>query len=237
MAASPATRALRTDRRGTTARSCRRRMFLPAAETPGSSSRWADRCCELACATRAPGSATRRVGPSVAVNLSARQFRAGDLSRRSSARQLRAVGSRPEPAAPRADGGGDHRRRSPISSSSSGELRELGVQLGLDDFGTGFVSLPQLLRLPLTYVKIDQAIVQQRHRVRRQAAAGGRDRHGRRPRPALDRRGRRDGRSSSIALRELGCDQAQGYLFAQPLPVDDLAAAPRIEDNSRSLRL
>jgi diguanylate cyclase (GGDEF)-like protein len=97
-------------------------------------------------------------------------------------------------------------------------IRDLGVQIGLDDFGTGYASLTHLRRLPLTFVKIDQTFVQgletdhEDDRIvsavvdlasnlgLRSIAEGVETQH------QLDR------------LRELGCDQAQGYLFARPLP-------------------
>ena len=104
-----------------------------------------------------------------------------------------------------------------------GHLRDLGVQIGLDDFGTGYASLTHLRRLPLTFVKIDQTFV-------RGLETDGEDQRivsavvdlaahlglrsiaeGVETRAQLDR------------LRQLGCDQAQGYLFARPMPDRDVA--------------
>ena len=39
-------------------------------------------------------------------------------------------------------------------------LRNAGVQVGLDDFGTGFSSLAYLRQFPLDFVKIDRSFVQ-----------------------------------------------------------------------------
>jgi len=40
-------------------------------------------------------------------------------------------------------------------------LRRLGCQIALDDFGTGFSSLSQIRSLPLDYIKIDGAFIQE----------------------------------------------------------------------------
>jgi EAL domain-containing protein (putative c-di-GMP-specific phosphodiesterase class I) len=106
-----------------------------------------------------------------------------------------------------------------------GHLRDLGVQIGLDDFGTGYASLTHLRRLPLTFVKIDRSFVkglgtnQEDERivsavVNLTANLGQRSiAEGVETKDQLDR------------LRDLGCDQAQGYLFARPLPPNDVPTA------------
>jgi diguanylate cyclase (GGDEF)-like protein len=104
-------------------------------------------------------------------------------------------------------------------------IRDLGVQIGLDDFGTGYASLTHLRRLPLTFVKIDQSFVQ----------GLGTDREDERIVAAVvDLAGNLGLRSIAEGvetqdqldrLREFGCDQAQGYLFARPLPPDDVPTA------------
>jgi diguanylate cyclase (GGDEF)-like protein len=97
-------------------------------------------------------------------------------------------------------------------------LRDLGVQIGLDDFGTGYASLTHLRRLPLSFVKIDQTFVQ----------GIGEDQSDERIVSAvvdlaanLGLRSIAEGIESEDQLkrlRELGCDQGQGFLFARPLP-------------------
>jgi diguanylate cyclase (GGDEF)-like protein len=102
-------------------------------------------------------------------------------------------------------------------------IRELGVQIGLDDFGTGYASLTHLRRLPLDFVKVDRSFVK----------GLGSDHGDERIVSAVIDLARNLGLRSigegveTIAqldrLRELGCDQAQGYLFARPAPPQDLS--------------
>ena len=104
-------------------------------------------------------------------------------------------------------------------------IRELGVEIGLDDFGTGYASLTHLRTLPLSFVKIDQTFVQ----------GIGEDPSDERIVAAvvdlaanLGLRSIAEGietPSQLERLRELGCDQGQGFLFAKPLPPIDVSPA------------
>jgi predicted signal transduction protein with EAL and GGDEF domain len=103
-----------------------------------------------------------------------------------------------------------------------GQIRDLGVEIGLDDFGTGYASLTHLRRLPLTFVKIDQSFVQ--------GLETG-DEDGRIVSAVVDLAANLGLRSIAEGvetagqlsrLRELGCDQAQGYLFSRPVPPDEV---------------
>lgn len=105
------------------------------------------------------------------------------------------------------------------------QLRDLGVEVGLDDFGTGYASLTHLRRLPLSFVKIDQTFVQ--------GIGVDRDDEGI-VAAVIDLAANLGLRSIAegvetepqlARLRELGCIQAQGYLFARPLPA---SAVPSI---------
>jgi EAL domain-containing protein (putative c-di-GMP-specific phosphodiesterase class I) len=101
-------------------------------------------------------------------------------------------------------------------------LRLKGVRIALDDFGTGYSSLVQLLRLPLCEVKIDRsfvghadgsrdarvitkAAIDLAHNLGLQAVAEGVE-----TQRVLD------------LLREFGCDLAQGYHLARPMPSERL---------------
>ncbi|MCU7845794.1 MAG: EAL domain-containing protein [Candidatus Thiodiazotropha sp. (ex Monitilora ramsayi)] len=100
--------------------------------------------------------------------------------------------------------------------------REMGVIFALDDFGTGYSSLTYLKLLPAEYLKIDQSFVRDMlddtedlailegvlglaTAFRREAIAEGVEsiEHGQ-------------------LLLQLGCDLAQGYAIARPMPADQL---------------
>lgn len=106
-------------------------------------------------------------------------------------------------------------------------IRDLGVQIGLDDFGTGYASLSHLRRLPLTFVKIDRSFVnglevdQADQRIVSAVVDLARNLKLRSIAEGVETQGQLD------RLRELGCDQAQGYLFARPLSPNDVPAAIR----------
>jgi diguanylate cyclase (GGDEF)-like protein len=102
------------------------------------------------------------------------------------------------------------------------QLATLGVRLSIDDFGTGYSSLAYLQRLPVHEVKIDRSFVAALS-VERGADAIVRS--------VLDLARNLD--LSVVAegvedvqtferLRELGCDEAQGYYFAAPMSAADL---------------
>ncbi len=111
------------------------------------------------------------------------------------------------------------------------ELSELGVQLSLDDFGTGYCSLTYLRNLPLSEVKIDRSFVME-------LTAGSRDAtivaSSLRLVRELGLRSVAEGVETVEALnllRLLGCDLAQGYLLARPMPAEQiLGAARRLTD-------
>ena len=97
-------------------------------------------------------------------------------------------------------------------------LHELGVHIAIDDFGTGFSSLAQLRRFPVDLIKVDRSFVQgiehdakdeaiTTHTVNLAHAIGV---------LAIAEGVESDGQLTSIV--ELGCDLAQGYLFAHPAP-------------------
>jgi EAL domain-containing protein (putative c-di-GMP-specific phosphodiesterase class I) len=102
-------------------------------------------------------------------------------------------------------------------------LKELGVKLSIDEFGTGNSSLGSLKRFPLDMLKIDRsfvigldsdpediaivtAIINLAHSLGLETIADGVE-----TRDQLD------------ALLRLGCETGQGYYFARPRPVEAIA--------------
>jgi diguanylate cyclase (GGDEF)-like protein/PAS domain S-box-containing protein len=101
-------------------------------------------------------------------------------------------------------------------------LKALGVRLAIDDFGTGYSSLNYLKRFPIDVLKVDRsfvdglgvdhddsaivsAVISMAHALGLEAVA--------------------EGVTSAAQVAELrvrGCDQAQGYYFATPLPAEQL---------------
>ena len=100
------------------------------------------------------------------------------------------------------------------------ELAEMGLTISIDDFGTGYSSLAYLRDLPVTQLKIDRSFVQEMGRDLDDAVI---------VRSVVDLA--RNLGLQTVAegvedadtweqLCELGCDSAQGYFLARPMPVD-----------------
>ena len=100
--------------------------------------------------------------------------------------------------------------------------RAMGVMFALDDFGTGYSSLTYLKRLPVTLLKIDQSFV-------RDMLADPDDLAILQGVIGLARAFRREVIAEGVETRahgdrllELGCDLAQGYGIARPMPAADM---------------
>ena len=157
----------------------------------------------------------------VAVNLSSRQFEPGDLP----AIVRATAGARPGSTRSACTSSSPRPRSwtsAPTSCSNSGASGTSGCRSASTTSAPATRRSPTSAACPLTFVKIDQSFVQglgaDQEDERIVAAVVD---LGRQPRSAIHRRRRRDAEQLD-RLRELGCDQAQGYLFARPLPPHDL---------------
>jgi diguanylate cyclase (GGDEF)-like protein len=112
----------------------------------------------------------------------------------------------------------------PRAVSVLADLKAMGVCLALDDFGTGYSSLRYLRHLPLDIVKIDQGFI----------ADIGRDPEGGQIADAITHLAHVLGLSVTAegieneaqrdAVRAMGCEQAQGFFYARPMPGPELIA-------------
>jgi EAL domain-containing protein (putative c-di-GMP-specific phosphodiesterase class I) len=104
-------------------------------------------------------------------------------------------------------------------------LKALGVAIVMDDFGTGYSSLSYLWRFPFNKLKIDQAFMK---------AYDARDRNAETVVRTIAELGRSlnmrvtvegvENERQAAFLREVDCDQVQGFFFGRPMPIVDLAA-------------
>ena len=195
--------------------------FIPVAEQAGLIIPLGQWVLEAACAQLVAwnGSATTR-NLTMAVNVSARQFRHPDFTQQL-LDLLRVSGANP------------YRLKLELTESmllsdfddvivKMGELRSIGVNFALDDFGTGYSSLSYLKRLPLDQLKIDQSFVRDvltdpndaaiartilslAHSLDLSVVAEG-----------VETAGQRD------FLLKMGCKAFQGYFFGRPVAVEAL---------------
>jgi diguanylate cyclase (GGDEF)-like protein len=103
-------------------------------------------------------------------------------------------------------------------------LHELGVRLAIDDYGTGYSSMAYLKKLPVDELKVDRSFILNMTASENDAVL---------VRSAIDL-GHNLGLTVVAegvetaehvqALRHLGCDIAQGYHFARPMPADEVLA-------------
>jgi len=193
-------------------------VFIPVAEETGLILELGNWVLEEACRQIAAWRNANLMMPPIAVNLSARQFdsqlprRVADAMAR---HQVPPEQLMLEMTESLLVGGTDN------VIAIMNKLVAMGLSLALDDFGTGYSSLAYLKKFPISTLKIDRAfviglpfeendcaiaraIVTMAKQLRQEIVAEGVE--------TIEQMG---------FLRELGCDQLQGYLFSQPVGAAD----------------
>lgn len=194
--------------------------FIPIAEADGLIVPLGQWVMQTAC--REASRLLRRCGqlPRVSVNVSAQQFQRQDVvGMVASALEANAL----EPSHLEIE----ITESVLLSNSSSAikalhDLHDMGVELTVDDFGTGYASLAYLTRFPLDRLKIDQSFVRDMltndsslaivggviamaHSLGLHVTAEGVETE-----------------AQAARLAELGCDDAQGFWFARPIDIHGL---------------
>lgn len=193
-------------------------IFIQIAEDSGLINEIGSWVMEAACRQQALWTARHLVSGSVAINVSAHQFRQADFVR-TVADTLARTGLRPDrlelEVTERVVMDGIEEVRTKLD-----QLHALGVKLAIDDFGTGYSSLSYLKQFPLHRLKIDQSFTFGLPNDRESVAIA----------QAVINLGHSLGldviaegvetAAQESCLRGLGCDEAQGYFYARPMMVD-----------------
>ena len=195
--------------------------FIPVLEETGLIVAAGDWVLQRACADLKAWQAAGNSAPPVAVNLSARQFRDPNLDRHIRA-LVEAAGV--DPGLIELEITESQVMQDPDQAIRvMRALCDAGMRIALDDFGTGYSSLAYLRRFPLSALKIDRSfvkdlsaeggdativrtIIEMAHTLGFQVVAEGVETE-----------------AQAQFLYLLRCEQAQGFLFAKPMPADELA--------------
>jgi diguanylate cyclase (GGDEF)-like protein/PAS domain S-box-containing protein len=195
--------------------------FIPVAEETGLIEPIGDWVVGAVCAQQVAWAA-RGLHPQLSVNVSPRQLRRVDFLARVR-EHLRASGADPARITVELTESAmlqDHADAEPILR----ELHDLGLQLALDDFGSGYSSLSRLREMPMETLKIDRAFLREVPESHEASAIV----------TAILRLARALGRVAVAEgveteaqrrfLEEQQCPLVQGFLLARPMPVDALEA-------------
>jgi diguanylate cyclase (GGDEF)-like protein len=153
----------------------------------------------------------------IAVNLSASQFRGGNLAKAIMAKLARARVPAKRLTLEVTEnvymGWG-----SDVVADTIRALHEAGILIALDDFGTGYASLTHLKQFPIDRIKIDRSFVRD---LRDPAIVAAILSIGASMGIKVVAEGVEDVHQLEL-LGTMGCDQAQGYYFARPMPATDV---------------
>jgi EAL domain-containing protein (putative c-di-GMP-specific phosphodiesterase class I) len=115
------------------------------------------------------------------------------------------------------------------------ELDAVGVHISIDDFGSGYSSLAYLRKLPAAELKIDRSFVMDiAHSNEARTIAAAVVQLAQALRLKVVAEGVETDEQFQI-LRQLGCDQLQGFLFAKPMSARALALWAAGEDGTRAV--
>jgi diguanylate cyclase (GGDEF)-like protein/PAS domain S-box-containing protein len=193
--------------------------FIPLAEDIGFINQLGGWVLEQACRQLKCWDLAGLYVPKIAVNLSARQFDRGGLAA-TVERVLRETGLPP------------NRLQLEVTESvimNTGDamqyindLHAIGVELAIDDFGTGYSSLAYLKQLPVQTLKIDRSFIKDISTdANDEAIAIAIIQLGKSMNLAVIAEGVETVEQAAFLLRH-GCRRAQGYLYARPLPPEQL---------------
>jgi diguanylate cyclase (GGDEF)-like protein len=195
--------------------------FISVAEDTGLIEEIGRRVLLDACAQHAAWRAAGLRPPRIAVNVSGRQFRRGDL--------VQVVEEALRRSGTPASGLEIEVTESLFMDESVNavaaldKLRQSGVQVAIDDFGTGYSSMSYLKRLPVDVLKVDQsfigdmtenydaraiakAIINLGHTLNKSVVAEG-----------------VETAEQLVLLKRWRCNRIQGYYFSRPLTADEFA--------------
>ena len=193
--------------------------FIPLAEQTGLIVPIGEWVLRTACAQNRAWQEAGLAPITIAVNISARQFREKGLVN-SVAEVLKETGLEPQFLELEVTEGVIMHDAQEVVAVLQ-KLKSMGVMLSIDDFGTGYSSLSYLKRFPVDRLKIDQsfikdvttdpenaaiaqAVITLGHSLNLKVTAEG-----------------VETREQLQFLREHQCDEKQGYLFSKPLPAEE----------------
>ena len=195
--------------------------FIPVAEDTGLIGPLGEWVFKTACLQVKAWLDAGYASPRVAINLSTRQFRQGDLIQ-----VIAKIISETGIEARHIEVEITESLLMERADEAAGKLKalsDMGIRISIDDFGTGYSSLSYLKRFPIDKLKIDQsfvrdvatdpddaaivvAIIAMAHSLGMKVVAEGVE------------------TAEQLAfLRQHGCDECQGYYFSRPLPALDVA--------------
>jgi diguanylate cyclase (GGDEF)-like protein len=104
------------------------------------------------------------------------------------------------------------------------DLHDVGVRIAIDDFGTGFSSLAHLRSFPVDVIKVDRSFIQGVGQSAKDAAITANLASLAHSLGLVATAEGIESESQLASVRELGCDHAQGFLFARPVPAEQVSA-------------